>query len=183
MATEYLNNKKFEENIEKFREAKQDKLRYKLIIEDLGIASQNGGKKSKIRGELLAVKKQEYNRICNNYDDSYNQLAQDFLKVAEGIIAYRRFHFVESEDAIQEFVMVCFDKIERFDPNYRNKSGQKAKAFNYVSTICLNSYRQLYRSARNYNELKKKFKEFLKPKYENPGKTAKSKKFKKFVQG
>lgn len=58
---------------------------------------------------------------------------------------------------MQEFVMICFDKMERFDPNYIGKSGKKAKAFNYMTTCILNHYRQLYRSARNYNELKKKF--------------------------
>jgi hypothetical protein len=47
-------------------------------------------------------------------------------------------------------VMICFEKIDRFDP-------RKGKAFNYMTTCILNHFRQLYRTARNYNELKKKY--------------------------
>jgi DNA-directed RNA polymerase specialized sigma subunit len=63
------------------------------------------------------------------------------------------------DDAIQEGVLICFEKIDRFDP-------RKGKAFNYMTTCILNHYRQLYRSARNYNELKKKYMVYLSDKFD-----------------
>lgn len=161
MPVEYLNNKVFEANIVKFKQAKQNMLRYEMIIYDLKEAVDKKTTTSKKRGETLKVKENEYKMICKEFKDSQAQLASDFSKIAEGIISYRKFYFVESEDAIQEFIMTCFDKIDRFDPNYVNKNGQKTKAFNYTSTVVLNCYRQLYRTARNYNELKRKFGEHL----------------------
>jgi DNA-directed RNA polymerase specialized sigma24 family protein len=55
---------------------------------------------------------------------------------------------------VQEGVMICFEKIDRFDP-------KKGKAFNYMTTCVLNHFRQLYRTARNYNELKRKYLDFV----------------------
>jgi hypothetical protein len=161
LTTEYLNNKIFEANIAKFKEIKQDKLRYELIIGDLEEAYKKNGPKVLLRTETLNQKKQQYKQLCNDYKDMQSLLAKDFFKIAEGIISYRRFHFVDTDDAIQEFVMICFEKLDRFDPNYRGKNGQKAKAFNYITTCVLNSYRQLYRTARNYNELKRKYSNYL----------------------
>ena len=40
--------------------------------------------------------------------------------------------------------------MEKFDPT-------KGKAFNYMTTCILNHFRQLWRTAKNYNELKKKY--------------------------
>lgn len=57
--------------------------------------------------------------------------------------------------------MICFEKVDRFNPNYIGKNGQKAKAFNYLTTCCLNHYRQLYRTAKNYIELKKRYQDFI----------------------
>jgi len=57
--------------------------------------------------------------------------------------------------------MICFEKVGRFDPNYVGKNGQKAKAFNYLTTCCLNHYRQLYRTSKNYLELKRRYQEFI----------------------
>jgi DNA-directed RNA polymerase specialized sigma24 family protein len=59
---------------------------------------------------------------------------------------------VDEEDAKQEAVMVCLRKAPKFDTD-------RGKAFNYFTTMILNHYRQLYRTARNYGELKKKFTE------------------------
>jgi DNA-directed RNA polymerase specialized sigma24 family protein len=61
---------------------------------------------------------------------------------------------IDQDDAVQEGVMICFEKIDRFDP-------KKGKAFNYMTTCILNHFRQLYRTARNYNELKRKYLDFI----------------------
>lgn len=48
-------------------------------------------------------------------------------------------------------------KVESFDPEYRNAKGEKAKAFNYLTTCCLNHFRQLYRASKNYMDFKMRF--------------------------
>lgn len=152
LTSEYLNNKVFEGNIAKFKQSKQDKARYELILSDLNESSRKV--KSLLKSEILKKKQTEYQQIMRDYIDSQGQLALAFFTLSENIIRYRKFHFVDVDDAIQEFVMICFEKIDRFDPI-------KGKAFNYMTTCILNHYRQLYRTARNYNELKKKYHDFL----------------------
>lgn len=147
--THYLDNKSLEKWICVYKQSMQDKVKYKLIIEDL-----EDSDTSKKRLELLKDKKKEYNKALNDYDISQQELAKSFLLLAENILRYRKFHFVEVDDAIQEFTLICFDKIDRFDPS-------KGKAFSYMTTCILNHYRQLYRAARNYNELKRKYGDHL----------------------
>ena len=77
-------------------------------------------------------------------------VAKCFYLLSDNIIRAFRFSMVEEEDAKQEAVLVCLKKISRFEHS-------RGKAFNYFTTMILNHYRQLYRSARNYNELKKRF--------------------------
>ena len=55
--------------------------------------------------------------------------------------------------------MICFEKVDRFDPS-------KGKAFNYMTTCILNHFKQLYRSARNYNDLKRRYSDFVQLKFE-----------------
>lgn len=152
LTIEYLNNKVFEGNIAKFKQSKQDKSRYDLILGDLDESHRKV--QSLFKTELLKIKQMEYKQIMKDYTDSQGQLALAFFTLSENIIRYRKFHFVDVDDAVQEFVMICFEKIDRFDPI-------KGKAFNYMTTCILNHYRQLYRTARNYNELKKKYHDYL----------------------
>ena len=77
-----------------------------------------------------------------------------FYLLSENIVRYRKFNLIDADDAIQEGVMICFEKVDRFDPS-------KGKAFNYMTTCIINHFRQLYRTARNYNELKKKYQDHL----------------------
>ena len=86
----------------------------------------------------------------NTHDEAKKHLAIAFLTLSENIARYAKFQLIEIDDAVQEGVLICFDKINRFDP-------RKGKAFNYMTTCILNHFRQHYRSARNYNELKKRF--------------------------
>jgi hypothetical protein len=152
LAIEYLNNKVFEANIARYKQSKQDKLKYELIIDDLKASLNRNANVP--RNAMLTSKVNEYNAIMKDFTDSQSQLAIAFFTLSENIIRYRKFHFVDVDDAVQEFVMICFEKLDRFDP-------KKGKAFNYMTTCILNHYRQLYRSARNYNELKKKFGDYL----------------------
>lgn len=150
LTTEYLNNKTLEANIARFKQAKQDMRRYELILADLRESQSKCRRKNPSRSELLQKNQTHYYKATIDYQDSQGQLAVAFYTLSTNIIRYRKFNFVDQDDAIQEFVLICFEKIDRFDP-------KKGKAFNYMTTCILNSYRQLYRTARNYNELKRKY--------------------------
>lgn len=112
------------------------------------------------------LKKQKVDSINSLHSESYKnfkdfqtQLAYAFYILAENITNYAKFSGIDVDDAIQEGVLICFEKIDRFDP-------RKGKAFNYMTTCILNHYRQLYRSARNYNELKKRYMVHLADKFD-----------------
>lgn len=77
-------------------------------------------------------------------------VAEYFYLLSDNIIRAFNFAMVEEEDAKQEAVFICLKKVSKFDPD-------RGKAFNYFTTMILNHYRQLYRTARNYRELKKRF--------------------------
>lgn len=162
--TIYLDNKVLEKYILDYKALKKEKNSYELMIEDIKESLQYNNSKK----EIYNKKNQEYNTICASLGSIHEKLATEFITLAEHIIKYKKFNFVEFDDAMQEFVMVCFDKMERFDPNYIGKSGKRAKAFNYMTTVILNHYRQLYRSARNYNELKRKYQDSLQQNEKNP---------------
>ena len=95
-----------------------------------------------------------YGVVSINYVEMQRQLAMAFYTLSENIVRYAKFNLIDQDDAIQEGVMICFEKIDRFDP-------QKGKAFNYMTTCILNHFRQMYRTARNYNELKKRYLDFM----------------------
>ena len=153
MSTEYLNNKIFEEVIARFQQSKREKCKYEICIEDVkgAISRGNDCVDFILRLDRFSV---AYSCANQTYNDTQQQLALAFLTLSENIVRYAKFNLIDIDDAIQEGVMICFEKIDRFDP-------QKGKAFNYMTTCILNHYRQLYRTARNYNELKKKYHDFL----------------------
>jgi hypothetical protein len=95
--------------------------------------------------------KQDALKSCKSiHEESKQKLATAFFTLSENIVRYAKFQLIDADDAVQEGVMICFDKIDRFD-------SRKGKAFNYMTTCILNHFRQLYRTARNYNELKKRY--------------------------
>jgi DNA-directed RNA polymerase specialized sigma subunit len=162
MANEYINNKTFESIIQAFQYFQRQKQKYELIILDseethkrrLKVYKDNSKKKA------LDENQKNYRKSCERHREFQNQLAHAFYILSENIANYAKFSGIDIDDAIQEGVLICFEKINRFDP-------RKGKAFNYMTTCILNHYRQLYRSARNYNELKKRYQTFLSEKFEN----------------
>lgn len=162
MANEYLNNKTFESIIQAFQFHKRETDRFKMMLGDYEethnrrIAKYNDETKK----EQLEFSRGRYNEAQALYKDYQNQLAYAFYILSENIANYAKFSGIDVDDAIQEGVLICFEKIDRFDP-------RKGKAFNYMTTCILNHYRQLYRSARNYNELKKKYHIFLSDKFDS----------------
>lgn len=150
---EYLNNKTFERIINEFQDSKKLRSKLDLIIEEIThtIARKKTRKvnshsnRSRLKEkELLLV------GVISNHEESKKRLAAAFFTLSENIVRYAKFQLIDADDAVQEGVMICFDKIDRFD-------SKKGKAFNYMTTCILNHFRQLYRTARNYNELKKRY--------------------------
>lgn len=83
-------------------------------------------------------------------EDIKNEVSLCFYLLSENIIRAFNFKLIDKEDALQEGVLACFCKIDRFDP-------ERGKAFNWFTTIILNHFRQLYRSCKNEINLKKRF--------------------------
>lgn len=147
----------FENIIDRFQRSKKSTVKYKLMIQDLQEAvKRKSQRKLDVTREkaLLKQNELEYQQILNDFSESEQLLTQAFYTLAENLVRFAKFNLIDSDDALQEGVVICFEKIDRFDP-------RKGKAFNYMTTCVLNHFRQLYRSARNYNELKKKYHDFL----------------------
>ena len=154
MATEYLNNKSFEKLIFRFQKAKKDFLKYKLFLEDISQTEEKMIGNSKYSSpKVWQTVKEENIGVCSEYREVQDLLAIAFYTLSQNIVRYAKFNLIDQDDAIQEGVMICFEKIDRFD-------AQKGKAFNYMTTCILNHFRQQYRTARNYNELKRKYLDF-----------------------
>lgn len=162
MANEYINNKTFESIIQAFQFFQRQKFKYELILSDVRETHERRLKVHKDNSKkfLLEQNQKMYKKSCERHREFQNQLAHAFYILSENIANYAKFSGIDIDDAIQEGVLICFEKINRFDP-------RKGKAFNYMTTCILNHYRQLYRSARNYNELKKRYQNFLSDKFEN----------------
>jgi len=168
LTNEYINNKTFESTIQSFQTLKRQRKKYELIVADLKETHERRILKyeDNLKHIPFQEKLSEYNKICNDFNDCQNLLAAGFYILSENIANYAKFSGIDIDDAIQEGVLICFEKVDRFNPNYRGANGQKAKAFNYCTTCILNNMRQLYRSARNYHELKKKYQVHLQNKLE-----------------
>lgn len=149
MTTEYLNNRVFEQIIARFQQSKREKNKYLLCLNDLEDGKKRGNLNNEICLRLVSVNNL-YKESSKNYTESQEQLAYAFLTLSENIVNYAKFNLIDADDAVQEGVVICFEKIERFDPT-------RGRAFNYFTTCVLNCLRQHYRTARNYTELKRKF--------------------------
>ena len=128
-----------------------------MIIEDLeGTTQRKSIRNSDIEWDIKMLNKArgQFDQCQRDHDNNQQQLATAFYTLSENIVRYARFNLIDEDDAVQEGVMICFEKIDRFDP-------RKGKAFNYMTTCILNHFRQLYRTARNYNEFKKRYHDYL----------------------
>lgn len=150
---EYLNNKTFERLINAFQQSKGKRSRLEMLIHEVSetiARKKERGVESSENRKVLKQKTQMLSDCNSECDEAKQKLAYAFFTLSENIVRYAKFQLIDSDDAIQEGVMICFEKIDRFD-------SRKGKAFNYMTTCILNHFRQLYRTARNYNELKRKY--------------------------
>lgn len=171
MANEYLNNEDFESVIRSFQFYKRQKVKHEQIVEDLKQTHERRQLKyqddEKSSDYLKAEEK--YQEVCQNLSECQEKLAYSFYVLCENIAQYSfaKGLVKDVDEAIQEGVVICLEKVDRFNPNYIGKNGQKAKAFNYMTTCIFNHFRQMFRSFRNYNELKKRYHLFLQERCEN----------------
>jgi hypothetical protein len=160
MATEYLNNRDFERIIGKFQEVKRQKNKYELIVEDITTTDKMTAIRNRYdKPQSWCLTEETFELILNDFGEAQDELAIAFYLLSENLIRYAKFRLIDHDDAVQEGVLICFEKVDRFDP-------RKGKAFNYMTTCILNHFRQLYRTARNYNELKRKYLELVRNKFE-----------------
>ena len=148
MSTEYLNNKSFEIIIIKYQKAQRAKQRLNFLQKDIEMQKQI----SKNLKCPLVVDESEIKNAELDYAEAQKILATAFYTLSQNIVRYAKFSHIDEDDAVQEGVLICFERAEKFDP-------AKGKAFNYMTTCILNHFRQLWRSARNYQELKKRYNE------------------------
>jgi len=83
-------------------------------------------------------------------EDVKREITLCFYLLSDTILRAFNFKLIDKEDALQEGVLACLSKVERFDPD-------RGKAFNWFTTIILNHYRQLYRTCKNDINLKRKY--------------------------
>jgi len=148
MSNHYLDNKNLEKNIIDFQQAKKYKKKYELLRQDYESHKQNA--------KNLTLKLDE-EKIAQNeklLKQSQDNLAKEFFTLAENIVRFRNFQKIDYDDAVQEGVFICFAKIERFDPH------RGSKAFNFLTTCLIHHLRQIYRSNKNFEELKKRYQDF-----------------------
>lgn len=151
MSSEYLNNKAFESIIIKYQNAQRKKQKLQILQREIlwqKINSKKVKNPLKFDENQIQIAEQEYS-------EAQGILAQAFYTLSNNIVRYAKFSHIDDDDAIQEGVLICFERSEKFDP-------QKGKAFNYMTTCILNHFRQLWRSARNYHDLKRRYGDIIK---------------------
>lgn len=148
MSNHYLDNKNLEKNIIDFQQAKKYKKKYELLRQDYESHKQNA--------KNITLKLDEEKIVQNEklLKQSQDNLAKEFFTLAENIVRFRNFQKIDYDDAVQEGVFICFAKIERFDPH------RGSKAFNFLTTCLIHHLRQIYRSNKNFEELKKRYQDF-----------------------
>jgi hypothetical protein len=156
LSNEYLNNRVFEAIIERYQKSQRERAKYELIIEDIDEAGgkPRTAKRVEAKQARMAAARVRLEAAVKECKECERELAYAFYTLAEEIVQWRKFTLIDEDDAVQEGVLTCFEKVARFDP-------AKGSAFNYLTTCVLNHYRQMWRTARNYNELKIKYQDFL----------------------
>lgn len=145
--TEYLNNKTFESIILKFQQSKKQLKKYQFLLEDFDTSVKNLEKKNKTTD--LPPVKELLSEAYKNFKQVENDITESFYILSSNVYKYKKFN-LDIDDAVQEGVLACFDKIDRFNPVY-------GKAFSYLTTCIINHMRQMYRSIKSYNDFKKKY--------------------------
>ena len=145
MANEYLNNKNFESLISKFIRIKKSKVKYETLLEEINETQLRlSVRKKHEKPECWEEVEREFKSYLSQYQDLQKDLTIAFYLLSENIVRYRKFNLIDPDDAIQEGVLICFEKVDRFDPS-------KGKAFNYMTTCIINHFRH-HRASRQLEQ-------------------------------
>jgi DNA-directed RNA polymerase specialized sigma24 family protein len=109
-----------------------------------------------LTGVLLKFRSDPKNR------DVANELANCFYQIADGLLNKYRFDGINDDDARQEAVATCWLKVNNFNIG-------KGRAFNFYTTVILNTWRQMWRTNQNYHKVKDKFADHLRQLNDNAG--------------
>ena len=117
MASEYLNNKTFEALIVRFQKVKRERVKHQLFMDDIIATQQRTMRRGRFKKPALWCEVEEiFKKLAFDYENAQDDLAIAFYTLSENIVRYAKFNLIDQDDAIQEGVMICFEKIDRFDP-------------------------------------------------------------------
>ncbi len=151
---DYVNNKQLENNILLFQKYLKRKKKFEYLKLDFEIHKNNVGEKLS-----LVFDNQAYEENNKKLKEVQDYLAQEFFILAQNIVRFTNYQSVDVDDAIQEGVYICLSRVERFDPT------RGSKAFNFLTTCLIHHLRQIYRSNKNFIELKRKYCDFFMQKH------------------
>ena len=157
MKNEYLNNRELEKCICLFQQTKKDKTKYEMFLTNIKESSASSEKE--IPESWKAINSL-YEQCLLDFEKYEEWLTAAFWKLSNNLAASKRFRFIDLDDAIQEGIIICFLKLDGFVEG-------RGKAFSYMTTCVFNHFKQMYRSAKNYNDFKKKYQNYYEIKFED----------------
>lgn len=156
---EYLNNKNLEKNITAFQNAKYTKFIFELFVKDIKeTAIKTKNRKNYKKPEHWIQLEEDYKKVTETYKEIQKELASLLCLLSQNIARYKKFKLIDDDEAIQEGVFICFEKLHLFDKT-------KGTAFNYMTTCIINHFKHIYRCAKNYIDLKYKSQDYYDRKY------------------
>lgn len=163
MRGDYIDNNELTARIIRFREQEVIHARLMMMMFSPSMISENYRNFEEFEEDY-----KDCNRRC---DQCRADLAGDFYLLASNILkytikSYGKPCFLDEEDQIQEGVMICFEKLPKFNPQF-------GKAFNYLTTCVIHHFQQLYRTNKNYHDLKIKFRDYMANKEKLPSRRVK----------
>lgn len=110
------------------------------------------------------MRKREFERAVKKGNEP--ALAEAFYWLAGKVYDYmdNKSRLLDRDDMIQEGVLYCYEKLKRYKEIPKEKTKNKNVTFNYFTTTIMSLFRQNTGTSRNYNELKKRYKEYLEQK-------------------
>jgi hypothetical protein len=147
---DYVNNKQLENNILLFQKYLKNKKKFEYMKADYENHKQLLGNKI-----FLPFDDTRYEENNKKLKEVKDYLASEFFILAQNIVRFTNYQSVDVDDAIQEGVYICLSRVERFDPS------RGSKAFNFLTTCLIHHLRQIYRSNKNFIELKRKYCDFI----------------------
>jgi hypothetical protein len=102
--------------INQFQSSKKDINRIGLISEEI----RDTMSRKKIRKidssenkAALKAKEEGLKNAVQEHEECKRTLASAFFTLSENIVRYAKFQLIDADDAVQEGVMICFDKIDQ----------------------------------------------------------------------